>query len=110
MSPQPVATQATNDSASDPDDEPLRRRFMLAAIRLEQPTDPAHLNDCDLFDLFAMLGDPDFTVWKQSVAAWERWQDRLAAAGAPLPPAAPAPVGEPLSHREFDAQLRRQRA
>ena len=86
--------------------DPLRRRYMLAAIRLAQSADPAPLNDIALFDLFALIGEPDFDTWRTFVEQYETQH------------ALPEDLAEPSdglsrlqpSHREFDAQLRRQRA
>lgn len=91
----------------------LRRRFMLAAVRLAQPADPARLNDSDLFDLYAMVGEPDFTAWRAQVQAFDLWRARQTGPTSSPPETVAAPASfdssTPPTPREFDAQLRRQR-
>lgn len=86
--------------------DPLRRRYMIAAIRLAQPADPAPLNDIALFDLFALIGEPDFDTWRTFV---EQYETQRADPQISTEPSDGLPRLPP-SHREFDAQLRRQRA
>ncbi|MGH7146054.1 MAG: hypothetical protein ACREJ2_18230 [Planctomycetota bacterium] len=94
---------ASEDDAQDT--AALRRRFMIAAVRLAQDCDPAGLDERDLFDLFAAIGEPDFDAWRGHVAEYVHRTTPVAAN-----PSTPRAAAAALTHREFDARLRRERA
>ena len=89
----------------------MRRRFMIAAVRLAANADPARLDDTDLFDLFAAIGEPDFDGWAEQIRAYEERRGRGEGGMAKHEAAGiEQSLAQPLTHREFDGCLRRQRA